>query len=147
MTELESAVKELRDLRQDAEQLSADLATFEAEIAVSALGLLRERTSLRLVETRAKIKEVETAIRTELAPAVYRQTGNKHPVPGIVIKVFPVLRYEMDKALAWCKANMPKLVMTVESLDTKNFEKVALALGAPVEAEEDPRVTIAKELP
>jgi len=81
---------------------------------------------------RLAVKDAEGALRL-LAVNTYESGAcDKHPVPGITIKVFTKAHYDPAAALAWCKEHAETFVREV--LDTKTFDKVALDLpGAPVE--------------
>lgn len=135
---------ELARLRSAADEATERLADIEAQLALTPLGRMRDDVAKTLADLKSKIKDVDGVIRDDLALAVYRETGNKSPAPGISIKLYKVLRYDPDDALVWARRNSPALV--IETLDTKGFEKVAVTLGAPVSEEEEPRVTIARDL-
>lgn len=143
---LQERVTELAILRADSDLVASQLAELDAAIAATELG--RERVALveRLASVKAETKEVETDIRSNLALAAYRETGSKTPCEGVTIKIFKVLTYTVDAAMAWAREHAKDLIVTVESLDIKRFERVATALGAPAVEIEDPRVTIAKDL-
>ena len=88
-----------------------------------------------------KIAAAETETRTQ-AVAVFRATNSKEPVPGITIKIFTVLKYDKAVAEEWARVNAP----AVFKFDAKTFEKVAPAMGGPVEAIQEPRAQIASKL-
>lgn len=67
-----------------------------------------------------KIKEAEEAKLRELTLQVYAETGNKAPVPGVSIKIFEVLSYNLDEAMKWALEHRVAL-----KLDTPVFEKIA----------------------
>lgn len=105
-----------------------------------AMGQSKARLHFKL----EAIKSTEEIVRS-FAIGAYEDSGNKHPVPGITIKLFTRLQYETECALEWCKAYAPMMVREV--LDTKRFEKVATNLiGAPVEVVIEPRPYIDADL-
>jgi len=53
------------------------------------------------------------------------------------------LQYDPAAAIEWCRTNAPALI---ETKLTKNFEKVAEKLGAPVEVVNEARVVLAGNL-
>jgi hypothetical protein len=77
-----------------------------------------------------------------LAIEIYAETGDKKVWPGIGIRVSEEIEYDSAEALAWCRENAPGLLV----VDTKAFEKVAVAMGAPVKRIAKITPTIAADL-
>jgi hypothetical protein len=73
---------------------------------------------------------------------VYKETGNKNPVAGVIIKIFHNLKYDPKAAEEWARVHTP----AVFKFDKTSFEKVAVELGAPVTVEDDPRAQISSKL-
>jgi hypothetical protein len=103
----------------------------------------------RYEEMRGEVQAVNELLSTLLmtvkydALSAYQATGAKQPESGVTIKMYSVLKYDLDTAEDWCRENAPTLL----SLDVKRFEKAAKTLpGAPVEIEQEPRATIASDL-
>lgn len=85
----------------------------------------------------------EAAVRVA-AIAEYEARGEKRPTPGVEVKVFSVLTYGADRALAWALEH--KIALT---LDKKEFERL---MGKPEARPEwvteltQPRAQIATDL-
>jgi len=138
--------RSLRNLAEARAALDVQLSEVERlEVALAATEPARMLAAAedRLREHKAIVSDFETQVRNA-ALIEYRSSGNKAPTDGVSVKIYKVLHYDPDVALAWVKENIPSLV--VESLDKKGFEKVSTTLGGPVVVEEDPRVSIARDL-
>ena len=87
--------------------------------------------------------ETEEQLLRELAVAHYKTTSDKHPAPGVDIRIVKTLEYDAGQAFAWAKATGMAL-----TLDRKAYEKIALANGGltGTKIEEVPRATIAQDL-
>jgi hypothetical protein len=106
------------------------------------------------VERNKSAMEVEAALKLRLKTAeedlrasvldAYRTTGDKHPAPGVGIRIVKVMEYDPDKALLWVVKNN---YLNCLQLEKKNFKKVAEGLGPEfVEIKEEPQATISREL-
>jgi hypothetical protein len=142
MTEaLAAQVAQLKTLRTQLDD--ADALVKERQIIMNAnhdyQTLLNAKVAKQQLEEKIAAAEGET--RTQ-AVAVFRATNSKEPVPGIIIKLFTVLKYDKAVAEEWARVHAP----AVFKFDAKAFEKVAVTLGAPVEAVEEPRAQIASKL-
>jgi hypothetical protein len=102
-------------------------------------GLLRRKVKLDAVVS--EIDVLEKSIR-EAALANYATTKDKNPVPGLTIKIFKKLVYDVKEAEEWARIKAP----AVFKFNISAFEKVATELGAPVKEEEEPRAQIATTL-
>jgi hypothetical protein len=134
----------LARLREEADGLSVVVAAAEEELdqtpQACALAEAKDALNAKKVEIRAVEEEVR-----KFAIGAYEESGEKRPAPGVQVKVYSRIRYEVDRAMDWCKEYAPTFIR--ETLDTKSFEKVAPNLvGAPVTVEEEPRATIATDL-
>jgi len=78
----------------------------------------------------------------ETSIALFKETSNKAPGPGVEIKMFQVLNYEPLEAFNWARDTGLAL-----QLDKKIFEKIAKADPPDfVTITEEPKVTIATDL-
>lgn len=80
-----------------------------------------------VAQAAANVNGLEAAIRRELEQC-YHFAKAEHPdkpakayAPGLGVRVGSELRYNEIPALAWCKANMPLLVETIERLKERAF--------------------------
>jgi len=78
----------------------------------------------------------------EMAIVLYEETKEKKPIDKVEIKIFKKIKYDLVKALAWCRENAPSLLI----VNKKRFEKMAVELGAPVEVKEEARCAIGTDL-
>jgi len=112
------------DLRGMVETL-CDLRRRSAEAAeavhMARLAWEREHLALLAEESLAKaaVADIDKALRAE-AEAWFRTSGEKHPAPGIEIKLLTTLLYDQQTALNWCVKH--EMCLTI---DTKRFEKYA----------------------
>ncbi len=90
----------------------------------------------------ACVAESENEVRS-LAIDEYVFVGDKHPAPGVDIRVTKRFNYDAGAALAWAKQHDMAL-----ALDKKAFEKLAAVSpeSMPVTVEEVPTATIATNL-
>ena len=95
-----------------------------------------------LAEAQERRAKAEAALR-EAAVDIYNLTGNKHPAPGVEVKVRTGLRYDLAEALAWAKETGIAL-----QLNAPVFEKLAKASPPPdfVEVVKVPFAAIAADL-
>jgi hypothetical protein len=145
-SELQESLRALAQLRRKeaeaaamvAQALAALDATPEASVLRMRQAMQREAADLR--------QSVERLVR-EMAVAHYQATGNKAPAPGLGIRVGKRLVYDAGEALAWCKEHAPNYVRLEERLDAVRFEAGAATLeGAPVEVQEVPSASLARDL-
>lgn len=142
--DLREAMERLAALRQDesaaARAVAEAKAVRDATIEGQAVAALEAK--LRSLGELAKDAKLRA---DDLAMALFRQTGDKHPAPGATIKLFQRVRYDAALVRAWCWTEAPTLVV----LDTAAFDKLAeglIARGAPAEIVPDPRPQIARDL-
>src|SRR3990167_149528 len=122
------------------------LGEFEAQKAA----LLREWEAtnselLRHIKLASdNITVLETSIR-ETAVQAFQATGDKHPFPGVEVKVFTTLTYDPRDALLWAEEHRVAL-----QLDKRTFEGIARGpTGKSMEflhTSEEPRAQIASDL-
>lgn len=141
-TMIAEALADLAKMRRQEDRILAELK--EAREAL-------ERTEewLRVSMIEADLKscrafQVATRARAvESALAMFQETGDKAPAPGVSIKMFKRLYYDVDAAKDWCMYHAPALL----KVDTKAFERTAPELKCPlVEIRLDPVPTIASDL-
>jgi hypothetical protein len=118
----------------------------EAKRAVEAARAEWEALHRELILAAARSKAECEAAESDLRSAAeedYWIAGNKHPLPGVNIRILKTLDYDLGQALEWAKANAPALL----TIDRKEFEKFARAHEVPcVVITEEPQVTIAPDL-
>ena len=94
-----------------------------------------------LKESIAELEVAESALRGK-GIVLYQATGNKHPYPGVEVKVLVGIEYSEADALAWAKEHEIAL-----RLDKVAFEKLAHATPIPfVTYFERPRCDLARDL-
>jgi hypothetical protein len=131
-------LKTLRTQLEDAEALVKERQTI-MNANHDYQTLLNAKVAKQQLEEKIAAAEGETRAS---AIAVFLSTQSKEPAPGIVIKLFTVLKYDRVVAEEWARINAP----AVFKFDAKTFEKVAPAMGGPVEALQEPRAQIASKL-
>ncbi len=93
-------------------------------------------------ESQREVDRLAARIR-EKALAVYAETGNKNPWPGVQIEEHMAVEFDENDALAWCRGRGGILV----KLDKPAFLEAAPFLAnAPVSNIKRQRVVIAKDL-
>ncbi len=142
MTNMADQVQELKTLRADRLRIKKEIEVKQE--ALNDLEPYQEMISKKVERDQLedKIAELEGNIRAG-AEDYYRVTQDKHPLPGISVRVDHELKYNAAEAEAWAKENVP----TVFKFDKRSFEKVAVELKAPVEVVDVPKGLIASELP
>jgi hypothetical protein len=141
-TELEIALRELAIARTN-KQIVANRA-LEKRAALESSPTYREwaeAAELAKAED-AAVLAADALVRQETLNA-YVSTGDKHPMPGAEIKLRKYLNYDSDAAIAWCRTNAPALIETKLS---RQFDKVAEKIGAPVEVQYEAQVALATNL-
>lgn len=94
-----------------------------------------------VAQAREKAAAAEVTLR-EMALDYYKNTGNKHPVSGVGIRIMQRLSYDKELALSWAKQHGLAL-----QLDTTTFEKMArVTPPAFIEIIHEPQATIATDL-
>lgn len=118
-TELLVRVSELAALRREYAQLQAEVAerraAFDAEHAI-LLGTAK-------IAAKA-MGDAETALKA-VAEQRYAETQDKNLCPGVLVKEFDVLHYDVDMAFSW--AQEKDIALIPASLDKKTFERIAKA--------------------
>ena len=85
--------------------------------------------------------EAEKKLR-DIALAAYLESQDKHPGPGVEIKIRAKLDYDPVKALEWAKEHGLALMLNVRS-----FEALAKANPIPcVTSEPEPKATLATDM-
>ena len=90
------------------------------------------------------LKECATAEVTlrDMTLAAYHKTGDKHPVPGVDVRLIQQMNYDTAEALTWAMDKRLAL-----KLDVNAFEKVAKVIRLDfVTIIEMPQATIASDL-
>lgn len=140
VNELQETLAALAIARLDAEASKAELAAAKAAF---------ERDHARAINTAkndiSRVEELDTKARA-LALAIYKESKNKKPAPGIDIGTGSktTLTYDSKTALAWARTTGMAL-----ALDTKAFEKIAEATDLEFVTKteiETQRVAIASDL-
>ena len=129
--------------------------TLEVLTARTKLGAIRERLNYdrkqweetnawqfaQLEQATESLGTVETALRDATVQA-FNATGDKHPGPGLGIRVVSKLEYDSGVAFDWALEH--KLAL---KLDSPTFEKIAKSNSLPFVAVTDqPTATIATDL-
>ena len=142
MTVLNVTLQTVKTTRLQRDRLQADLAVVETAFREANAALLAEVDRLRH-ETRA----VEAELR-HLAAEHFGETGDKHPAPGVNVRVRQTVEFDETEALAWARQHNVALL-----LNRDLFAKVAKAhrdAGTPlafVEHNEEIIGTLAPTLP
>lgn len=135
-TSLREQAERTHLFRTAAAEAKARLAEKEAAFQLEHAALIAEVDSMRSV-----VQEAEYALRT-MAETAYKRTGEKHPAPGVGIKVSTVLAYDEVQALAWAREQGAALI-----LDKKGFESIAKVMRLPfVTKSEVAQATLARDL-
>lgn len=96
-------------------------------------------------EAAERVMEMEAELRAEAAER-YAQDGDKHPVPGVNIRVVRECDYDLIEARKWALTHFPPAMQ----LNRQVFEKFAMTFPASVagvvEVREAAQVTIASDL-
>lgn len=133
---LREQIRRVHEARQGSlvlqDRLQQERAQFEESIAALS-GLAKAAAATVLAE--------EETLR-ELANARYKATAEKHPAPGVEVRIIKTLEYDQAAAFAWAKSTGMAL-----TLDRKAFEQIALASPvAGAEIKTISRVRIAQDL-
>jgi len=92
------------------------------------------------------VEQEEAAVRA-MGLALYTETGEKKPCPGVSIAVRTTFDYPTAEALAWAKVT--GIALVPETLDVRTFAKVIAAMPekpAFVKVVETPQAQIATDL-
>ena len=145
-TETRTRADALRQMVQalaDARNLEADLAEI-----VAASRVRWETENAAAIERLRVAREAVTTMERDLksiAVAEWRETGTKHPAPGVGIRVSERPVYDADRALQW--AQETRMALTPEALDVAAFTKIAKATALPfVRMEQTATATLASDL-
>ena len=131
-------IHEVARLRRYVEKLNNEYITgfqaFEAQYA----NIIAD-----IVTNKAALRQAEIALR-EATIATFLATGNKHPAPGVGIRMTRQVSYSEDVAIAWAiKHGHTDLL----KLNYKPFEQAAKVLALDfVTVAEVPEATIARDL-
>lgn len=146
VVDVADVVRELAGLRSQEETWTALHATADAELAKTDQYKEVQEIRKELLKLADMVSMTQNQIRT-VSLAKYRTSGEVRPAPGILVKIFHLIRYDEKKALDYAKVNLPAAL----KLDGKMFTDVMKALKPEVRPEfvsevEDPKPTIAKDL-
>lgn len=93
---------------------------------------------------KAAMEDEERALK-DAALAIFEETGDKYPGPGVMVKVFTVLHYSSNRALQWCAEHGLFL-----SYDRKGFEEYCKSQPGTVEdfvvIDSEPRAEVTSKL-
>jgi hypothetical protein len=139
---LQEAVEKLAAERLILAARSQRVKELDAELKATPKGQELIDAHALLSETRSRINALEQLVRGE-AIACFKGNGDKHPVPGIGIRVGEALTYDQERALKYCR----RKVQNALRFDKREFEKVARVLR-PKWVTFEPKVTatIARDL-
>ena len=144
MTALQDALRELAWARKQHEIAKgyANAHQVQVEAMTAYKWLIEAKKQVSVLEN--AIGDAESRVRV-LALAEHALTGEYKPAEGVQVNLFSKVVYEHEDAWAWCAEHALKYLV----LETKGFEKAAPVLrdlGAPVQIEKEPRVSIATDL-
>lgn len=139
---MEETLRALAEARHELSERQEEQAVCLAALQATPEWVALDDAKVKTLDASNAVARHEDEVRQK-ALASYGVNGNKAPAKGVAIKIYKRLVYDAKEAEAWCRQNAP----TLFKWDAKGFEKAADKLpGAPVTAEEDPRVTIATDL-
>ena len=146
-SELKRMMGTLADIQSGIEFHKDTIAMIEQELADNPL-------VVRMNGIRDQIKEMELEaanLRKEIEPEavkIYTVTGEKQLAPGLGIRVYKTLDYDMGRAVEYCvQENMIEALQ----VDKKVFEKYAKAMEEIKPLDfitygEEPKITISSDL-
>lgn len=141
MSDVSELVKDLAVARKNEAEEKAILDSINAEIQAQ-YGERLELAQKYLSTARIDVADAEAKLEKAVSDQ-YKVDGNKKPHPALMVKIYTVLEYDPGVALDYCRQHLPNAV----KLDKAQFEKVAKVAGLHfVEAKDDPRLTIARDL-
>ena len=139
---MENEIARLAYTRSIEAEYKAKVATAEADIKASGLGIYLRQQQDYLKTAQADVADAEIEVRKQ-ALAIYTKTGNKVPHPTVKVKIYTMLDYEPADALDYAREHLPKALKIVK----REFEKAAKVLELDfVDFTEEPRATIARDL-
>lgn len=143
---LQDKLKQLAALNRAIEENQAWLETKEERL--KSLPEYQELEKIRTEKSQlqSQIGNVRAEI-NDLTLAVYQQTGNKKPAPGVGIRVLSKLEYNEQVAFDYCSHNLLEAL----KLDKRVFDKYARGVQEVKPLEfvtiiEEPSPTIASDL-
>jgi hypothetical protein len=129
-------VRRVAELREGLATQQVHLKLVQQEFDFAHAGLIAG------VALRAAVLATAEADLRAAALERFSATEDKHPAPGVTIRVQTRVTYDRDQALAWAKAKGVAL-----TLDAKAFEGLAKHdRSLPASVVEDPQATIARDL-
>lgn len=138
MPDLGEDVRKLAELRRKK-------AEIDEEIKVSREAWMEENAGKILAASVAGdlVVEMEEKIRAA-AVAIYQETGNKKPAPGVGIREVETLDYDDAGAIAWVIDHSHRGLLSLKKAD---FERAAKSIRPDfVKITKVPQVTIARKL-
>lgn len=141
-SEVEVALRNLAIARHNKEKADAAVAATREAVEKTPEWAAYQAAADSSVLAAQAVAAMDAEMRNVLLN-YYQQTGDKRPTPGASIQIHSRLQYDPAAAIEWCRTNAPALI---ETKLTKNFEKVAEKLGAPVEVVNEARVVLAGNL-
>lgn len=137
-----SAIEFLARAREDVIILQSRIDRMEAALAATPEAQLLAETREEMANRKADCREHEVAAR-DIGLKLYEASGDRKPHAALTIKMFKVLDYDAENALAYCREHLPQAL----KLDRREFEKVAKTVNIPIVTMGlEPRMTIARNL-
>lgn len=136
----------LADARDDLDSYRGHADRWIAELEKTRESIELRSQNKNIALTKARIAALETSLKAR-AISRYILTKEKK-APGVTVKVWSSLVYDVDKAVEWASENDTTLL----SIKKGPFNKTAKALASTkfaldfVTVEEDPKPTIDKDL-
>lgn len=106
-----------------------------------------ERDNAELIaqkEAQTKMVADAEALLRGVAVQRYRATQDKHPAPGVDVKISQVATYDREKALTWAKATGVGLKLDDETIDALVRKSPGTVPGATLT--DEPKAQLARDL-
>lgn len=139
--ELGKLLKTVAIGRNNIETIKQKKSVAEEVLAQTAEGRSFQSCVELLGKCQEQLSEAEDTLKSAVLE-VYKETKERKPIDKVEVKIFKSLKYDALKALDWCRAFAPTLLM----VNKKLFEKMAPDMGGPVEVKEEPKCYVAKDL-
>lgn len=145
--EVAALVQEVAKARSMMDSYEKDADILRTSIAQTIESqMLDELTRNTMPMVAARVYELEALLK-QGALRYFAETEDKHPTPGVDIKVFTELEYDKSLALDYCREHLPSAL----KLDSVKFERVAKVLAEEpllsfVKQHETPRAEIRRDL-
>lgn len=145
--ELIERLKSLKEARLQRESLETEFKAKQAELSSQLDAIMSKHRNenhelIALYEQmQATEKEAEAEVRKALVDD-YTVTGRKLIAKGFGVRVNTRYKYDVDKAVEWCKENAPFCL----TIDKKQFESLASAASSIITVEETPTAVLPTDL-